>query len=139
MAGRLSIQGVLVRFLFAIVLVLATYNPTGYSYLGWLRRTFDGGSFGPLLVIAGLLLLAGWILFVGAARKSLGLVGFLITVAIFGTLLWLLIDVGIVPGDNATALTWAVLICFAGVLAVGVSWSFVRRRVSGQVDVDELS
>jgi hypothetical protein len=66
-------------------------------------------------------------------------VGFVITVAIFGTLLWLLIDVGIVPGDSETALTWAVLICFAGVLAVGMSWSFVRRGMSGQVDVDELS
>ena len=138
MTKGFSIQGVLFRFLFALVLVLATFNPSGISYFGWVRRTAEGGSVGPVLIIVGLLLVAGWIVFIGATRKSLGLIGFVITVAIFGTLLWLLIDVGIVPGDNATAIAWAILVCFAGVLGIGMSWSHFRRRLSGQADVDEV-
>jgi hypothetical protein len=34
--------------------------------------------------------------------------------------------------------TYLVLVALCGVLATGISWSHIRRRISGQVDVDEI-
>jgi hypothetical protein len=34
---------------------------------------------------------------------------------------------------------WIALVALAVTMAVGVSWSFVNRRLTGQVDVDEVS
>jgi hypothetical protein len=34
--------------------------------------------------------------------------------------------------------TWIVLFATSGILAVGMSWSHVRRRLSGQVDTDDV-
>ncbi|MCA9729375.1 MAG: DUF6524 family protein [Candidatus Eisenbacteria bacterium] len=130
-------QAALLRFLFALVLVFMTYNPSGVSYVGWLTRSIPD-HVGPVLILAGVVLAIGWTVFIRAARQSLGLVGFVLTVALFGTLLWLLIDVGIVPRDSVSAIAYAVLVLFAGILAVGMSWSHLRRRFSGQVDVDRV-
>ena len=36
------------------------------------------------------------------------------------------------------SLAWVALVAIATVMAVGLSWSHVRRRVSGQLDVDDV-
>ena len=68
----------------------------------------------------------------------LAAVGLILAFAFFGALLWLVIDAGIVPTDSVEAITWIVLVLLALVLAVGISWSHVRRRLTGQYDTDEL-
>jgi hypothetical protein len=35
-------------------------------------------------------------------------------------------------------LAWVVLVALGGVLGFGLSWSLLRRKITGQVDVDEL-
>ena len=52
-------------------------------------------------------------------------------------LLWLIVDKGWVGVDNRETITWLVLIGMSGVLAAGISWSHIRRRLTGQLDVDE--
>ena len=49
-------SGVGLRFLFAILIVFATYNPEGLSFYHWAIENF---SFEPLKVIAGIVLLIG--------------------------------------------------------------------------------
>ena len=137
MASSISPAGVLLRFLVALVLVYATYNPEKYSYLDWLRRSFPD-SISPLLVLGGVVLIIGWTIFIRATRRSLGPIGLILAVAFFGTLTWLIVDVGIVPANSARALTHIVLVVLAAVLAVGMSWSSLRRGFSGQADVDDL-
>jgi len=61
----------------------------------------------------------------------------ILAAAFFGTLLWLLVDKGILPKDNMKMMAWIYMALLAGVLAIGMSWSHVRRRMAGQVDVDE--
>jgi hypothetical protein len=39
--------------------------------------------------------------------------------------------------DNPDVISWLVLISIAGIMALGMSWSHIRRRMSGQLDVDE--
>ena len=46
-------------------------------------------------------------------------------------------DWGLLAAENIDAVTWLVEILLAGVLAIGMSWSHIRRRMSGQVDVDD--
>lgn len=71
-----SFAGVLLRLLFALVLVFATFNPSGYSYYHWLRDTLPGYS--VLLIFAGVVLLIGWTIFLRATTRSLGAFGLIL-------------------------------------------------------------
>ena len=64
--------------------------------------------------------------------------GLLLAFAFFGTLIWLLFFWDIVPVDSFTIVTYIVLLVISGVLATGISWSHIRRRMSGQLDVDDV-
>ena len=50
---------------------------------------------------------------------------------------WILLDFGIVSANSTRGLTYVVLICTALLLAVGMSWSHLSRKLSGQVDMDQ--
>ena len=140
MAQRLGWSGVFLRFLGALAIVFLTYNPTGYSYFNWIMPEGDLSSlhFGPLEALAGVLLLIGWVIFLRSTQRSLGNIGLILAIALVATLAWLLIDYGLVEAGSASAVTWIVLVCVAAVMAIGMSWSHIRRRLSGQVDVDDV-
>jgi hypothetical protein len=70
--------------------------------------------------------------------RSLGPVGLILSAVFFGAVIWVLFDFSVLMTDSMTALTWISIFCLAGLLAVGMSWSHIRRRMSGQVDVDEI-
>ncbi len=135
-AGNLTLGGFFARLGFALVLVLLSYNPSGFSFVDWVMHSPDS----PLVykVTAGLLLIIGWVIFLRATKNSLGTTGTLLAVALFACLIWLLIYLGLFEANNLTALTWVIEIALAGVLAIGMSWSHIRRRLSGQVDTDEI-
>ena len=127
--------GVGARFLLAMVLVFATYNPSGYSYFHWgIKHISD---FSVLKLFAGVVLLIGWTMFIRATLVSLGAFGIVLAAAFFGTLLWLVVDWGLVPADTVEAVTYLILIAASAVMATGMTWSHIRRRISGQIDVDE--
>ncbi|WP_127478050.1 DUF6524 family protein [Sulfurivermis fontis] len=128
--------GFLLRLLGALVIVFATYNPSGYSYLHWVFTELS--AFNVYKALAGITLVIGWVVYLGATGRSLGAWGVLLATAFFGTLIWLVVDLGIVPADSAQAITWLILIVVAIVLATGMSWSHIRRRLSGQADVDDV-
>ncbi|HFD80001.1 MAG TPA: hypothetical protein ENK05_06370 [Gammaproteobacteria bacterium] len=132
----ISWTGFLLRFLAALVLVFATYNPEGYSYFHWVRDHLAEQL--PLKLFAGVVLLIGWTIYIRATLRSLGAFGLFLAFAFFGTLLWLIVYYELVSVDNMKTLTWIVLVMLCGVLATGVSWSHVRRRITGQVDTDEV-
>ncbi len=129
-------QGFLIRFVVGLTLVFSTYNPEGYSYLHWVKNNFP--SISALQGFLGVLLIVGWAMYIRAALRSLGVVGLTLATAFFGTLLWLVVDVGLIPIDNIRVITYLVLILLALVLSTGLSWSHVRRRVSGQMDTDDV-
>ncbi len=120
----------------ALVLVLATYNPSGYSWVHWLQHSSN--RLDPLLLLAAVLLVIGWVIFLRATARSLGLFGSLLVLALFGTLVWAMVYYGWLSLDDASTLSWVTLILLAVLLAVGISWSHIRRRLTGQVDVDEV-
>jgi hypothetical protein len=132
----ITFTGVLLRFGFALALVLLTFNPTGLSYAHWFAKHFP--QITPLIVLAGLVLLGGWIVFVRATMRSLGAGGVVLALLVAAALIWLFVSWGWIELANAGALTWVTLVVTAIVLAIGMSWSHIRRRLSGQADVDEI-
>jgi hypothetical protein len=124
----------LMRLLFALALVFLTYNPSGYSWVGYLKADI------PTVYKAatGIVLLIGWVMFLRATWNSLGPIGTILAAAFFGIVIWLFIEWGFFALDNTTVIQWVILVILTGVLAVGMSWSHVRRRISGQYDTDEI-
>ena len=64
--------------------------------------------------------------------------GLLLAAAFIGVLLWMMIDWGWFHADSLKAVTYIILVVLCWILAIGVSWSHIRRRITGQVDVDEI-
>jgi hypothetical protein len=125
--------GILIRFLAALVLVFATWNPTGWSFVHWILSTLPNVT--ASLVFAGVVLIIGWFLFLHATLESLGLVGIIMALAFFGTLTWLVFDLGWLSTGQGV-LSYVVLVVTAAILAVGMSWSHIWRRLSGRVEVE---
>ncbi len=128
--------GFLLRLLVAFVLVFSSYNPSGYSYYHWFSENISGLT--PTIALVGVLLLVGWTIFLRATLRSLGPFGLLLAAAFIGVLLWMMIDWGWFDADNLKAVTYLILVVLSGILAIGVSWSHIRRRITGQVDVDDV-
>jgi len=131
---KLTATGVLLRFLFALLLVLLTYNPTGYSYVHWIEQV---PAITPYIVLAGLLLLIGWGLYLKSTFNAMGIIGVLASAAVLGCLLWMLIYWGWLSVSNASAMTWVIEVLLAALLALGMCWSHFTRRMSGQVDIED--
>ena len=132
----LTWSGFFLRLLVAFILVFSSYNPSGYSYYHWVSENID--SLTPMIALAGVLLLVGWTILLRATFRSLGPFGLLLAAAFLGVLLWMMIDWGWFDADSLTAVTYIVLVVLSGILAIGVSWSHIRRRITGQIDVDDV-
>lgn len=128
--------GFLLRWIAAFALLSATYNPTQWNYLRWAESHWTSAM--ALIVLAGLLLLVGYIIYLRATLRSIGVLGMALVLAIVAALLWVLYDFGLIRLDNPGANTWIALLALATVLGTGLSWSHVRRRLSGQADMDDV-
>lgn len=135
-SNKFNLGSFFVRLFFALILVFMTFNPSGYSFYHWGLKSLETG-FEPLMVFSGVILLIGWIIYLRATITSLGIIGLVLAFAFFGTLLWMVIDWGIIPVDSVQIITYIVLSLLSMVLAIGISWSHIRRRMTGQVDVNE--
>ena len=134
MGRRISWFGVLVRLVAALALVLLTYNPTGRSFYDWAMRDF--ANLTALKAFSGALLLVGWVICIRAALTSLGALGLVLSALVLGTLVWVLTDYGVLNPDRPSLLSWISLIIIGIILGIGLSWSLLRTRVTGQVEVD---
>ena len=129
-----TIGSFFLRFVFALALVFLTYNPSDYSWVGYLQSDIPA----VYKAASGIVLLIGWVMFLRATWRSLGPIGTALAIAFFGILIWLFIEWGFFALDDTVVVQWVVLFVLAGVLAVGMSWSHVRRKLSGQYDTDEI-
>jgi hypothetical protein len=132
---KLSFVGFLLRVAFALALVLLTYNPSGYSYVHLLQAGFPAIT--PLEAVLGILLLIGWFVFLRATLSSIGPLGLVLLLALFGALIWLIVSWGWVKLSNTGAIVWISLVVLSLILAVGMSWSYLYRRWSGQATVED--
>ena len=137
MAGaRFGFGDFLWRWIFAQLLVFATFNPTEWSYVRWAQGALETHL--PLVALFGVVLLVGWIIFLRATLRSIGIVGIGLILALAGTLLWALIYYGLLRVEEPGLLIWLGLAVVGLILGLGMSWSHVRRKLSGQLDVDDV-
>ena len=129
----ISWSGVIWRMVFAVVLVLLTFNPSGHSFYHWLLGSQVSAAAKALV---GVLLLIGWVVCLRTAFVSLGTLGLVLGAALFGCAVWLLVDTGLLNLSGVTAMTWVVLVVLGLLLGIGLSWSLVRARTTGQIEVD---
>ena len=140
--GSFTWTGFVLRLLFALVLVYATYNPEGFSYFHWIEASLNHTETGllgsnALKFVVGILLLSGWLLYANATRESLGVFGIFLILAFCGGIIWFFAEMNLFQPANIKLIVHLTEFVVAIVLAVGISWSHIHRRLTGQIDIDE--
>lgn len=128
-------SGFLLRWVFAFGLVAVTYNPTRIDYVRWALNAHDRDF--SLIVLAGLVLLVCYIVYLTATLRSIGAFGVVLILAIMGAILWVLWDRSVISLRDPGVVTWIAIAAVSFVLAVGMHWSILWRRLSGQLEVDD--
>lgn len=131
----LTLMSFFLRWLFAFLLVAATYNPTEWNFVRWAASNFSEQL--PLISLLGLVLFIGYVIYLRATLRSIGGFGMFLVLALLAAILWVLYDYGLLSLENSDALIWIGVFAMSVVLGVGLSWSFIRRSLSGQYDVDD--
>ena len=110
------------------------------TVFGGMRAIFDTTDSG--YTIGGQLigvLAAGWAVFLVATWRALGALGSVIAGLIVCAIIWLFYDIGMLESNSVSAITWISLVALSVVLAVGVSWSHLWRRITGQFNVEDVN
>jgi hypothetical protein len=125
------------RFLFSLALVLATYNPSGYSFYHWVID-FGAGLPSLKVIVALILVMIYYVIFrvVFAAFRRSGLI-----VGGLAAVLFTIELAGVVVAQRSQH-SWhfyfllsqyVTLGAVAIVLSLGVSWSRLIERLTGQL------
>ncbi len=128
-------MGFLLRWLFAFILIAATFNPTKWNFVSWARAHYSTEL--PLTVFFGLILLIWYIIYLRATLRSIGGFGMFLVFSVFSALIWVLWDRGLLNLSDSEVNAWMGILALSLVLGIGLSWSFVRRALTGQFDVDD--
>ena len=127
-------MGFILRLVLAFALIAATYNPTEWNFVRW---AFDAPGQTPLKVFGGLVLLALYVVFLTAVLRGIGALGVLLVLGVTAAAVWVLVDWGWLRLDNPGAVTWVAIGALAMVLAVGMYWGILWRRLSGQIETED--
>ncbi|MGS2717487.1 DUF6524 family protein [Eionea flava] len=141
MAASFTFSSFSIRFVLALTLVMLTFNPTGYSFyhlaVTQISPTQEALVSLPVLLLCGILLAIAWVIYMRATLRSLGPVGISLVAALFACVIWVLVDLKWLVLQGIV-FQYVVLVIVALVLGIGMSWSHVRRRISGQADMDDV-
>lgn len=129
-------MGILLRWLGAFVLLAAIFNPTRWNYVTWARDGWADQM--PLVVFTGLILAVVAMVYLVATLRSIGILGAIIIAAIFAAGLWVLTDWGLLGLRNSALNIWLGILVLSLILGIGMSWSILRQRLSGQQTTDEV-
>jgi hypothetical protein len=129
----ISWSGVLTRIAIAVALVLITYNPTGYSFYHWLSAPPTGIT--AVKALLGVILLIGWVVCLRTVYIALGWLGVILGMGLLAALVWVFVDMKWIDLASPSMVAWVELLILGTILGVGLSWSLIRARLTGQVEV----
>lgn len=129
-------MGYFLRWIFAFLLLAVTFNPTDYNYVRWSMTHYSTEL--PVTVLMGLILTIGYIIYLRATLRSIGGFGMFLILSVVAALLWVLYDWGVLGLENRSFNTWIGIFSLSCVLGIGLSWSLVRRQLTGQADMDDV-
>ena len=130
---QLGWDGFLIRWLAMILLVFTTYNGSSFNFVTWILN--GPWNQAPFMLCVGAVLGIAYLFVIRATAQSLGSTGTILFAALFAGIIWALVALGLITLNEHTVVLYAVLICIATLLAVGMSWSIIQRRITGQIDV----
>ena len=70
------------------------------------------------------------------ADVSLGLLGALLGGALLASVAWELVDLKWIDPDGSGNMAWLSLGALGVLLGMGLSWSLIRARLTGQIEAD---
>lgn len=129
-------MGFILRWLCAFVLLAATFNPTRWNFIRWAEANWREEM--PLAVLFLIVLVIAYVIYLRATFRSIGVFGMLLITALVGALVWVLMDWGILSLENKSFNVWLSILALSFILGTGLSWSIVRRKLSGQADMDDV-
>ncbi len=141
--SRFGFRNFLYRWVSASVLVLGTFNPSGWSFYHLIAPGIDKHEVFndvdiSIKILLAILLAVLYVIFLRATWRSIGIIGLILAAGFVGTVAWVLVNAEIINLDSWSSSTYILEVMLATVLAIGLSWSHIRRRVSGQADIDDL-
>jgi hypothetical protein len=128
-----SWSGVVLRVVLAGAVVLIRFNPSGTSSDHWLVVPPVGIA--ALKAFAGAAWLVAWVVCLRTAYVALGTLALVLGCRLLGTFVWTLFDMDVLHEVGREAMVWIGLIVAGAVLGVGLSWSLIRARTTGQIAV----
>src|SRR5690606_24386672 len=131
-----GLYNVLLRWGSSLLLVLGTYNPYDMSYYHWI---VEGDGYVSLKVLSGIGLTILHIVAVLTSIRSLGPIGIGLLTALFATAAWVMADNQVLDIEDPRAFTLTLLVILATIYGLGISWSHLRNRLSGQVDSTDIT
>lgn len=126
---------ILQRWLFVNLIVFASYNPSGFSFYDWFLAPTSDKS---IVAVVGVILFSIYVFLCRSTWRSIKLSGILIAATFFFLFNVMLIDVGLVAEPRGNVIELMILGSIAGILTVGLCFSAVRARLSGQIDSDDV-
>ncbi|TCP41786.1 DUF6524 family protein [Rhodovulum marinum] len=124
-------SGFLLRWVFAAILLAAAYNPTQYNYITWAQANYETDQ-KALVIGLGAMLAIAFLIYVFGTLRSIGLMGLVLIVVIFGLLGYILVDKGIIqPGMTAMNI-WGGIAILSFILAAAMGWRRPARSSAGK-------
>ena len=117
------------RWLLSASVVFSAYNPSGYSYYHWVTQA---DRISPLQVFAGLAIFICAAAIARMAFLSVGYIGSAIIAALLMMAILFCVGLDFVEIETVDITTYTVQFWISFVLAVGMGWSFIQRRISGE-------
>jgi glucan phosphoethanolaminetransferase (alkaline phosphatase superfamily) len=137
MAGTFGPSGLFSRWIGALFIVLATYNPSGVSYYHWLVNLDDPRW--SLKALVGLIMVILNMFFLLVSLRALRRSGLLAAAIFCVVLVWALVDNGYLQALSFWSWITVTLTLIGSILGVGVSWGHIRGRLSGQADSNDVT
>lgn len=130
--GRFDYTSVVIRFLFSLFFVLATYNPSGVSYFHWMLSASDL----PLKLLVGLILVGVYAILIISTWRMIGWFGVSLVATTCATAGWVLWELGVVDLGSLSAFSTSVLVMLAVVFTAGISYSGAHTRLTGILHIE---
>lgn len=133
---KFGFYSILLRWLLIATVIFGTYNPSGRSFFHWALESDVDLS---LKLSVGLVLLALNLTFVQLTFRALGTIGFLLLATCMISIAFTLIKLEFVSLYTWELIQLYIILFLTLALTIGVCWSAIRTRISGQVDSFDIT
>ena len=108
----------LVRWGFAFLLIAATFNPSPWNFVVWVRQ-YSAQEL-PLTVLFSLVLVISYLIYLRATFLSIGWLGVCLGAALFGCIVWLFVDLKWLSLDSTSLMGYLALLLLSLMIVIKI-------------------